>query len=217
MLTTSTALAFAAGVLFAAVAAFGLSHWYRRRELRRDLNDDDRALQALYLRLKQTEKGDQADAAIVRGVRASVRRLLDMTVELLAKAASAARSQPGVAAEYERGVQAALGTIKGLLDCTEALIVPMAGKQRDRAGRMLREVQLLRRQLASLVGQRRIEGFFLDDEAARLALLERGIDADEMLVDNDPLQALECLHKQVGAINEIMANFELKTARLPQA
>jgi hypothetical protein len=218
MLTSSHALAFAAGALFIGLVAFGLSIWRRRCELRRDLDDDDNALQALYLRLKQAERsGSPAAPAIVRSVRASAARLLDMTVELLAQAASAARNHPGIAAEYERGVRAALGTVKGLLDCADALIAPLAGKQRDCAARMLEQVKTLRYRLACQVERCRIEGFFLDEESVRLSMLERGITADEMLVDSDPLQALVCLHKQVGAINEIMASFELKTAKLPQA
>jgi len=218
MLTSSTALAFAAGALLVCAIAACLSHFRRRRELRKDLDDDDRALRALYLRLKQAERsGPAAAVSTVRSVRASARRLLDMTVELLAKAASTARSQPGIAAEYERGVQAALGTVKGLLDCADALLVPLAGKQRDCAGRMLHQVQLLRHQLASQIERSRVEGFFLDEESDRLSMLERGLLADEMLVDSDPLQALVCLYKQVGVINEVMASLEFKTAKLPQA
>jgi hypothetical protein len=140
-----------------------------------------------------------------------------MTVELLAKAATAARSQPGIGAEYERGVQATLGTIKGLLDCADALVAPMAYKQRDCAIRMLGQAKSLRDQVACQIERCRVVGYYLDEEASRLSMLEKGLLADEMLLDSDPLTVLGYLHKQIGVINEVIASFELKTARLPQA
>jgi len=205
------------GALLGAAVAAMLCHRSRRREVREALNEDDEAIRALYRRLQQPAAPEAAGHQVVASIRQGARRLLDIAVALVASAAGLVKLQPALAAEYERGIRATLGTVKGLLDCTDSLVAPLAVVQRHAAGHLLKHVEQLRQILEGQISRHRLNGFDLGDEAERVARLKNALLANASLVESDPQQVVAALGRQIGFLIEILSDVDLKTMGLPRS
>jgi len=173
-----------------------------QRELKRDLAEDKEIIAQLFARLAPAAAGDgpeRADRSLI-AVRRQARSSLELAERLAAQAARDAVRSTALALETEQGLRIILGAAKGLLDGADGFRPAAAELNRAARGLNAQAGLIVER----LEGQLRRFGadFGLEEPAQRIARLARGLQADRLIIDSDPLVVLQHLDSQLRVVNE---------------